>query len=92
MVKVMIFGLTLRNLLGENEFEFEHAGETTVRKFIESHPDEFGALAPLMANREVLVAVNKKVGTEESPVKDGDIIKLTHQSRTSHDGVRDIPM
>ena len=41
--------------------------------------------------REVLVAVNKKVGSEDSPVKDGDVVKLTHQSKTSYDGVRDIP-
>lgn len=92
MVKVLIFGLTLRDLLGENEFEIEPMGVTTVKKLIEAHPDRFGPLAPFMANREVLVAVNKKVGTEESLVKDGDVVKLTHQSRTSHDGVRDIPM
>jgi hypothetical protein len=24
-------------------------------------------------------------------VKDGDVVKLTHQSKTSYDGVRDIP-
>ncbi len=92
MVKVLIFGLTLRDLLGENEFEIEPMGVTTVKKLIEAYPDQFGPLAPFMANREVLVAVNKKVGTEESLVKDGDVVKLTHQSRTSHDGVRDIPM
>ena len=92
MVKVLIFGLTLRDLLGENEFDVEITGTTTVIKLLEGHPDQFGALAPFMANREVLVSVNKKVGTEESVVRDGDIVKLTHQSRTSHDGVRDIPV
>jgi len=92
MVKVLIFGLTLRDLLGENEFEVEIHGGTTVMKLLEGHPDQFGPLAPFMANREVLVSVNKKVGTEESVVKDGDIVKLTHQSRSSHDGVRDIPV
>jgi len=92
MVKVLVFGLTLRNLLGENEFEVEQAQATTVKALIDTHPDQFGALAPFMANREVLVAVNKKIGTEESLVKDGDIVKLTHQSRSSHDGVRDIPV
>jgi molybdopterin synthase sulfur carrier subunit len=46
---------------------------------------------PFMLQREVLVAVNKKVGSEDSPVKDGDVVKLTHQSKTSYDGVRDIP-
>lgn len=92
MVKVLIFGLTLRDILGESEYEVELMGATTVKKLIEGHPEQFGSLAPFMANREVLVAVNKKVGTEDSVVKDGDIVKLTHQSRASHDGVRDIPV
>jgi molybdopterin synthase sulfur carrier subunit len=92
MVKVLIFGLTLRDLLGENEFEVEQVGTTTVKALIDMHPDQFGAIGPFMANREVLVTVNKKIGSEESLVKDGDIVKLTHQSRSSHDGVRDIPV
>lgn len=92
MVKVLIFGLTLRDLLGESEYEVESEGTTTVKKLIDGHPEQFGALAPFMANREVLVAVNKKVGTEESLVRDGDVVKLTHQTRASHDGIRDIPV
>ncbi|WP_455245568.1 MoaD/ThiS family protein [Petrachloros mirabilis] len=92
MVKVLIFGLTLRDLLGECEFEVEPSGVMTVKKLLEAYPEQFGPLGPFMANREVLVAVNKKIGTEESTVKDGDVVKLTHQSRTSHDGVRDIPV
>ena len=43
------------------------------------------------SGKPVLVAVNKKVGSEDSVVKDGDVVKLTHQSKTSYDGVRDIP-
>jgi molybdopterin synthase sulfur carrier subunit len=58
---------------------------------IDAHPDQLGALLPFMLQREVLVAVNKKVGSEDSVVRDGDVVKLTHQSKTSYDGVRDIP-
>jgi sulfur-carrier protein len=39
-----------------------------------------------------LITVNKKIGSDDSPVKDGDTIKFSHQSRTSYDGTRDIPI
>ena len=44
-----------------------------------------------MAAREVLITVNKKVSTEDTAIKDGDIVKFSFQSRTSYDGTRDIP-
>ncbi|HKY73123.1 MAG TPA: MoaD/ThiS family protein [Nitrospira sp.] len=91
MVKVLVFGLTLRQAVGAHEIELDVAGPTTIKKMIDAHPQELGALVPFMHQREVLVAVNKKVGSEDSPVKDGDVVKLTHQSKTSYDGVRDIP-
>jgi molybdopterin synthase sulfur carrier subunit len=91
MVKVLVFGLTLRHAVGSHEIELEVVGTTTIRKLIEAHPDQLGAVTPFMLQREVLVAVNKKVGSEDSVVKDGDVVKLTHQSKTSYDGVRDIP-
>jgi sulfur-carrier protein len=91
MVKVLVFGLTLRHAVGTHEVELEVSQATTVKNLIDAYPDQLGAVAPFMLQREVLVAVNKKVGSEDSPVKDGDVVKLTHQSKTSYDGVRDIP-
>ena len=91
MVKVLVFGLTLRQAMGADELELDVAGTTTIKKMIDAHPDQLGALVPFMHQREVLVDVNKKVGSEDSVVKDGDVVKLTHQSKTSYDGVRDIP-
>lgn len=91
MVKVLVFGLTLRHAVGAHEIELEVDGNTTVKQLIDAHPVELGAVMPFMLQREVLVAVNKKVGSEDSVVKDGDVVKLTHQSKTSYDGVRDIP-
>jgi sulfur-carrier protein len=91
MVKVLVFGLTLRHAVGAHEIELDVSQTTTVKKLIEAYPAELGAISPYMMQREVLVAVNKKVGSEDSPVKDGDVVKLTHQSKTSYDGVRDIP-
>ena len=66
MVKVLVFGLTLRHAVGAHEIELEVDGNTTVKKLIDAHPAELGAVMPFMLQREVLVAVNKKVGSEDS--------------------------
>lgn len=92
MVTVLVFGLTLRDVVGETEFECEIPGPTTVRKLIESNQDRMGPLLQFLLNREVMITVNKKVSAEDTVVRDGDIVKLSHQSRTSYDGTRDIPI
>jgi molybdopterin synthase sulfur carrier subunit len=51
-----------------------------------------GPLVQFLSNREVMIAVNKKVSAEDTVVTDGDIVKLSYQSRTSYDGTRDIPI
>ena len=91
MVTVLIFGLTLRDAVGESELDVELAGATTVKKLVEANQDRLGGLAQYMANREVLITVNKKVSTDDTSVKDGDVVKFSFQSRTSYDGTRDIP-
>ncbi|HLZ34877.1 MAG TPA: MoaD/ThiS family protein [Nitrospira sp.] len=91
MVIVLIFGLTLRNAVGESELELELTGGTTVKKLVEANQDRLGGLSQYMAAREVLITVNKKVSTEDTAIKDGDIVKFSFQSRTSYDGTRDIP-
>jgi molybdopterin synthase sulfur carrier subunit len=48
-------------------------------------------LAPFMVRGELLVTVNRKVGSLDSVVKDGDVLKISHQSRASYDGTTDIP-
>ena len=92
MVRVLVFGLTLRDSVGEIEFELEVLKPTTVRKLIESNQSRMGPLLQFLMNREVMITVNKKVSGEDTVVKDGDIVKLSHQSRGSYDGTRDIPI
>jgi molybdopterin synthase sulfur carrier subunit len=92
MVTVLVFGLTLRDAVGETEFSLEIPEPTTIRKLMESNQDRMGPLVPFLLNRELMVAVNKKVSAEDTVIKDGDIVKLSHQSRTSYDGTRDIPV
>ena len=90
MVTVLVFGLTLRDAVGETEFKLEVPEPTTVRKLIESNQDRLGPLLQFLANREVMITVNKKVSADDTVVKDGDIVKLSHQSRMSYDGTRDV--
>ena len=92
MVTVLVFGLTLRDAVGETEFELAVSEPTTVRKLIEVNQDRMGPLLQFLLNRELMIAVNKKVSGEDTVIKDGDIMKLSHQSRTSYDGTRDIPV
>ena len=92
MVTVLVLGNTLRDAVGENEIEVPLHEPTTVKKLIEGHQEQLGGLLRFIANREALITVNKKIGSEDSPVKDGDIVKFSHQSRTTYDGTRDIPV
>ena len=92
MVTVLVFGLTLRDAVGGIEFELEVLKPVTVRKLLESNQDRMGSLLQFLINREVMITVNKKVGTDDTVVKDGDIVKLSHQSGTSYDGTRHIPI
>ena len=92
MVTVLVFGLTLRDAVGESELEIDVPEPTTVRKLLESNQNRMGPLLQFLLNREMMIAVNKKVSGEDTVVKDGDIVKLSHQSRVTYDGTRDIPI
>jgi len=91
MVTVLILGNTLRDAVGESEIELKVTDPTTVKKLVETNQEQLGALLRFIASREALITVNKKIGTDDSPVKDGDVVKFSFQSRTSYDGTRDIP-
>lgn len=91
MVSVQIFGHTLRAAVDENELKVPVTGHATVKQLIEANPTQLGALLQYIKSREALITINKKIGSEDSIVKDGDIVKFSFQSRTSYDGTRDIP-
>lgn len=91
MVSVQIFGQTLRAVVEESELEVTVVGPTSVKQLIEANPGQLGQLRPFIQSREALITINKKIGSEDSPVRDGDVVKLSFQSRTSYDGTRDIP-
>jgi molybdopterin synthase sulfur carrier subunit len=91
MVSIQIFGQTLRAVVEESELDVPVTGPTTVKQLIEANPAQLGALLPYIKSREALITINKKIGSEDSPIRDGDVVKLSFQSRTSYDGTRDIP-
>ncbi len=91
MISIQIFGQTLRAVVEESELEVPVTGPTTVKQLIEANPTQLGALLPYIKNREALITINKKIGSEDSPVRDGDVLKFSFQSRTTYDGTRDIP-
>lgn len=91
MVSVQIFGQTLRAVVDESEFEVPVTDTTTVKQLIEANQAQLGGLLPFIKSREALITINKKIGSEDSPVCDGDVVKFSFQSRTTYDGTRDIP-
>ena len=91
MVSVQIFGQVLQAVVEESEMEVPVMATTTVKQLVEQHPKQLAGLLPYLASREILITINKKIGSEDSPVSDGDVIKLSFQSRVSYDGTRDIP-
>lgn len=92
MVTVLVLGNILRDAVGDSEIEVEVSGPLTVKKLVETNQARLGALLPFIAGRETLITVNKRIGSDDSPVRDGDTVKFSHQSRTSYDGTRDIPV
>jgi sulfur-carrier protein len=91
MVTILVLGNTLRDAVGESEIEVGLTEPTTVKKMIEANLDRLGGLRRFLIDRETLITVNKRIGSEDSPVKNGDVVKFSFQSRTSYDGTRDIP-
>ncbi len=86
MVTVLLFGETLRQAVEESELELDVAGATTVKGLLETNQDKLAGLLPFMNRGELLVTVNKKVGTLDSTVKNGDMVKLTHQVNPTFEG------
>ena len=86
MVKIVVLGQTLQQLVGEPEFELETTGPTTVQGLCETHADRMEPLLTLMKKAEVLITVNRKVGALDSAVKDGDTVKLTHNFNPTYEG------
>ena len=86
MVKVLVMGPTLQQLVEAPELELETEGQTTVQALLQTHANKLSGILPLLQKGEILVTINRRVGALTSPVKDGDTIKLTHNFNPTFDG------
>lgn len=92
MVTVLVMGKTLHDALDEHEVRIDLDEPTTVKRLLEQHPQQLGGILPFMISGEILITVNRRIGMQDSSVKNGDVLKLSYQSRNhGHDGSRDIP-
>ncbi|HET8580735.1 MAG TPA: hypothetical protein VFL31_07030 [Nitrospiraceae bacterium] len=88
MVTVLLFGQALRQSMEESELQVEVPGPLTVRALLEANQDRLGRVMPFLGKGELLVTVNRKVGSMDSMVHDGDTVKFTHQFNPTYDGAR----
>lgn len=86
MVKVIVYGVTLKQILDGTDYELEVENPMSVRALLESNQDRLGGLLAFMAKGELLVTVNRKVGSLDTKVQDGDTVKLTHQFNPTYEG------
>jgi molybdopterin converting factor small subunit len=84
MVKVLIFGLALREAVEDPEVEITLENTTTIRQLLEDFPDHFQGLMPFLHANELMLTINQKISTLEAPVRNGDILKITHQGGEHH--------
>lgn len=86
MVTILLFGHILREAVGESEIEVEIAGPMSVKAILEANQEKLAGALGLANKGEIVVAVNKKVGSFDSIVNDGDTVKLTHQFNPIFEG------
>ncbi|GJL60655.1 MAG: hypothetical protein NPIRA03_35120 [Nitrospirales bacterium] len=84
MVKVLIFGLALREVVEDQEVEITLENATTIRQLLEDFPDHFQGLMPFLHANELMLTINQKISTLEAHVRNGDILKITHQGGEHH--------
>lgn len=84
MLKVLIFGYALREVVEDPEVEIPLETPTTLRALLEEHPELFQSLMPFLRSQQLMFTINQKISTLEAKVQDGDIVKITHQGGEQH--------
>ncbi len=86
MVKVLMFGHALREAVEDPEVEIALEEPMSLRQLLNAHPEQFEGLVPFLNAHQLMLTINQKISTLEGQVKDGDIVKITHQVTEQHDG------
>ncbi|MBS0183543.1 MAG: MoaD/ThiS family protein [Nitrospira sp.] len=81
MVTIVLTG-QLQTMDGECDLACEITGAMSVRQLIQRQGVQLRHLLQLLREKKVLVTINKKIASEDSPVRDGDAIRLI-----GHDGM-----
>ena len=84
MVKILIFGLALREVVEDPEVEITLEKATTLHELLENYPDQFQGLMPFLHSNQLMLTINQKISTLEAEVKNGDIVKITHHGSEHH--------
>lgn len=84
MVKILIYGLALRDAVEDPEVEIALENATTLRQLLEDYPDHFEGLMPFLQSNQLMLTINQKISTLEAQVKNGDTVKITHQGGEHH--------
>ncbi len=89
MVKVLMFGHALREVVEDPEVEISLEQSVSLQQLFEDHAEHFDALKPLLQSNELMLTINQKISTLDAMVNSGDTIKITHQGGDqSADGAR----
>ena len=88
MIRVLLYGVTLRQADDETELTCGLTQLATVKGLIEANGEKLAQALSFAHRGELLVTVNRKIATLDTHVRDGDVIKLTHQSTAAVDGAR----
>lgn len=89
MVKILIFGHALREVVEDPEVEISLEGSVSLHQLLEMYQEHFRELMPFLQLQELMFTINQKISTLDAKVKSGDTVKITHQgSDQSADGAR----
>jgi molybdopterin converting factor small subunit len=81
MVTITLMG-QLQTTDGERDLACEVSEPMTVRQLIQRQGETLQDVLQLMREKKLLVTVNKRIASEDTPIQDGDNIKLV-----PHDGM-----
>ncbi len=89
MVKVLMFGHAIREVVEDPEVELTLDESVSIRQLLGMHQEHFREIMAFLELQELMFTINQKISTLDSLVKNGDTVKITHQGGDqSADGAR----
>ena len=89
MVKVLMFGHAIREVVEDPEVEISIEESISIRQLLDINQEHFREIMPFLELQELMFTINQKISTLDALVKNGDTVKITHQGGDqSADGAR----